>query len=69
VAEITISVDEIDAVLKQRLAAALSHKTGKQVSVKVIVDSSILGGIVARVGDTVIDGTVRSRLDQVKSLL
>jgi F-type H+-transporting ATPase subunit delta len=33
------------------------------------VDPSVLGGLVATVGDTVIDGTVRSRLDQVKSLL
>jgi F-type H+-transporting ATPase subunit delta len=35
----------------------------------VVVDPSVLGGLVATVGDTVIDGTVRSRLDQLKSLL
>ena len=35
---------------------ALSEATGKQVEVKVIVDATVLGGIVARVGDTVIDG-------------
>ena len=34
-----------------------------------IVDPSVLGGIVATVGDTVIDGTVRTRLDQLKSRL
>jgi F-type H+-transporting ATPase subunit delta len=39
------------------------------VEVKVVVDPSVLGGLVATVGDTVIDGTVRSRLDQLKSLL
>ena len=49
-----------------QLAAALSRATGKQVEVKVIVDPSVLGGLVARVGDTVIDGTVRHRLDQLK---
>ena len=32
-----------------------------------IVDPSVLGGLVATVGDTVIDGTVRTRLDQLKS--
>ena len=37
--------------------------TGKEVEVKVIVDPTVLGGVVARVGDTVIDGTVRHRLD------
>lgn len=54
---------------KTRLAAALANATGKQVELKVIVDPSVLGGLVAQVGDTVIDGSVRSRLDQIKSLL
>ena len=54
---------------KTRLAAALANATGKQVEVKVVVDPSVLGGLVATVGDTVIDGTVRSRLDQLKALL
>jgi F-type H+-transporting ATPase subunit delta len=52
-----------------RLAAALGAATGKVVEVKVIIDPSVLGGIVARVGDTVIDGTVRHRLDQLKEQL
>jgi F-type H+-transporting ATPase subunit delta len=37
--------------------------------VKVIVDPSVLGGIVATVGDAIIDGSVRTRLDQIRSLL
>jgi len=49
-----------------RLADALGRATGKRVTVKVIIDPSVLGGIVARVGDTVIDGSVRSRLEQLK---
>jgi F-type H+-transporting ATPase subunit delta len=52
---------------RKRLAEALGNATGKQVEVKVIVDPSVMGGIVAQVGDTVIDGTVRSRLDQLKN--
>jgi F-type H+-transporting ATPase subunit delta len=51
---------------RDRLARALSEATGKQVEVKVIVDESVLGGLVARIGDTVIDGTVRHRLEQLK---
>ena len=53
----------------QRAAArrgAVSRATGKHVEVKVIVDETVLGGIVATIGDTVIDGTVRHRLDQLK---
>jgi F-type H+-transporting ATPase subunit delta len=49
-----------------RLAAALGKATGKKVEVKVIVDPSVLGGIVAQVGDTVIDGSIRARLDQLR---
>jgi F-type H+-transporting ATPase subunit delta len=52
-----------------RLKAALANATGKQVDLKVVVDPSIVGGIVATVGDTVIDGSVRTRLDQLKSRL
>lgn len=54
---------------KSRLAEALGEATGKQVEVKVIVDQSIKGGVVARVGDTVIDGSVRRRLDQLRNSL
>ena len=43
----------------ERLADAL-RATGKQVEVKVVVDPTVLGGIVASIGDTVIDGTVRT---------
>jgi F-type H+-transporting ATPase subunit delta len=52
---------------RKRLAEALGEATGKQVEVKVVVDPSVMGGIVAQVGDTVIDGSVRSRLDKLKN--
>jgi F-type H+-transporting ATPase subunit delta len=65
VAEVRAAVP-LDDRLRDRLAQALSDATGKQVEVKVVVDPSVLGGIVARIGDTVIDGTVRRRLDQLK---
>jgi len=54
---------------KSRLAEALGKATGKQVEVKVIIDPSIQGGLVAQVGDTVIDGSVRRRLEQLKNAL
>jgi F-type H+-transporting ATPase subunit delta len=52
---------------RTRLAKALGKATGKDIEVKVVVDPSVLGGIVAQVGDTVIDGSVRRRLDQLRS--
>jgi F-type H+-transporting ATPase subunit delta len=52
---------------RKRLAKALTSATGRQVEVKVIVDPSVLGGVVAQVGDTVIDGSVRTRLDRLRN--
>lgn len=60
------SVTELTEDQRTRLAAALSNATGKQVEVKVIIDPSIMGGLVAEIGDTVIDGSVRHRLNQLR---
>ncbi len=68
VAEVRSAI-ELSPDQQDRLKAALANASGKNVDLKVVVDPSVLGGLVATVGDTVIDGTVRSRLDQVKSLL
>lgn len=65
VAEVRSAI-ALDGQQQQRLAAALARATGKQVEVKVVVDPSVLGGIVARVGDVVIDGSIRHRLEQLK---
>jgi len=65
VAEVRSAV-ELDPDQRERLAAALHKVTGKQVEVKVVVDPTVLGGIVATVGDTVIDGSVHTRLEQLK---
>lgn len=54
---------------KSRLADALGKATGKQVEVKVIIDPSVKGGLVSQVGETVIDGSVRRRLDQLRNTL
>lgn len=68
VAEVRSAV-ALSADQQSRLAAALERATGKSVNLKVVVDPSVLGGLIATVGDEVIDGSVRTRLDQVKSRL
>jgi len=68
VAEVRSAV-ELDADTVRRLETSLARATGKAVEVRVIVDPSILGGIVARVGDTVIDGSVRRRLDSLRQAI
>jgi F-type H+-transporting ATPase subunit delta len=68
VAEVRSAVP-LDDQQRARLAEALSRATGKNVEVKVSVDPNVLGGLVATIGDTVIDGTVRHRLDQLKETM
>ena len=52
-----------------RLEQALSQAVGHPVEARTVVDPQVLGGVVARVGDLVVDGTVRSRMNQVRALL
>ena len=65
VAEVRSAVP-LDEETIERLAAALGRATGKSVEVKVVVDQSVIGGIVARVGDTVIDGSLARRVDSLR---
>ena len=62
VAEVRTAVP-LDGEHRERLAEALGRATGKKVELKVVVDPSVVGGVVARVGDQVIDGTIRRRLE------
>jgi len=68
VAEVRTAV-ELDEATIARLTTALNKATGKDVEVKVVVDPTVIGGVVARVGDLVIDGTVSHRLDQLRETL
>ena len=53
----------------ERVTDALSKISGKQVLVTTKVDPSLIGGLVARVGDMVFDGTIRTQLNQLKESL
>jgi F-type H+-transporting ATPase subunit delta len=68
VAEVRSAVALSEADI-DRLRVALSSSTKKNVEVKVVVDPTVMGGIVTRMGDLVIDGTVRHRLDQLREQL
>ena len=52
-----------------RLKAALENATGASLNLKTVVDPSVIGGVVATVGDDVFDDSVRTRIDQLKSRL
>jgi len=51
-----------------RLADALKARTSKDVTVRNVVDPSVIGGVVTTIGDDVLDGSVRSRLAQLRDV-
>jgi F-type H+-transporting ATPase subunit delta len=54
---------------RDALAAALTRRTGKTVTLELSIDPQIMGGLLLRMGDTVIDGSIRSRLNQLRARL
>jgi len=68
VAEVRSAV-ELDDSERERLAAALFRTVGHPVEVRVQIDASVVGGMTVAIGDTVIDGSVRHRLDQLRETL
>ncbi|HET9690452.1 MAG TPA: ATP synthase F1 subunit delta [Acidimicrobiales bacterium] len=68
VAEVHVA-EPLDEGRLERLRTGLARTLGREVEVRQVVDPTVLGGIVARVGDTVIDGTIGHRLDQLRRSL
>ncbi|SDS36004.1 F0F1 ATP synthase subunit delta [Microterricola viridarii] len=65
VATVTSAVQLAPAQL-QRLAAALSGSYGRELRINQVVDPAVLGGLRVQVGDDVIDGSIASRLNDVR---
>ena len=54
---------------RQLVVARLAERTGKQIRIEEQLDPSIMGGVVAQVGDEIIDGSVRGRLESLRRAL
>lgn len=67
-ARVTLS-REVDAATRESLTAALTKALKKTVVPHLTVDKRILGGVVVRVGDTVMDGSVKHRLERLRGKL
>ena len=65
VAEVRSAVS-LDDGQREKLKQAIERASGKQVELKVVVDPTLIGGVLVRVGDQVFDGTVRHRLQMAK---
>lgn len=60
------TAEKIDKSAKEEIANQLSKKLGKKVKLDSVIDPSIVGGVVVRVGDTVYDNSVVGQLQQVR---
>jgi F-type H+-transporting ATPase subunit delta len=63
------SAQPLDAGALDRVRRALEQRTGKQVLLETAVDPELVGGVVARVGDLVLDGSVRTQLEDLRAKL
>lgn len=57
-----ISARELPGDVVSQVSGALSKATGREISLETLVDPSLLGGLVAQVGSTVLDGSLRTQL-------
>ena len=64
-----ISAIELDDALKKKIQQTLEKITGNKVILEVSVDPSIIGGIVAKVGDLVLDGSIKTQLNELKEAI
>jgi F-type H+-transporting ATPase subunit delta len=62
--DVTAAV-EIASAQEKELKGVLERQTGKHVRMRVTQDPDIMGGLVVRIGDTVLDGSVRHQLEQL----
>ena len=63
--QVTSAVPLDDAIV-QEIGSTIGEQTGKRVELSSQVDPDILGGIVVRVGNAILDASIRNRLEQLR---
>ena len=61
-----VSAVALDQALLDKAQSTLEHLTGNKVILETQVDPSIIGGIIAKVGDLVLDGSIKTQLNGLK---
>lgn len=67
-AEVT-SATALTAAQAEKLAATLKAKAGKEVKLKTAVDESLIGGMIVKLGSTMIDTSVKSKLSALQNAM
>ena len=64
-----VSATELSSETGEKIRTTLSKKTGKDIILEVEQDSSLIGGIVSRIGDLVLDGSIKTQLLNMRESL
>ncbi|HXE96821.1 MAG TPA: ATP synthase F1 subunit delta [Dongiaceae bacterium] len=59
----------LDAAQVNSIQSAMEKKTGKKVVPRMVVDQSLLGGVVTQIGDIAYDNSIKTQLKQIKDIL
>jgi len=62
-----VTAHPLDEARQQRLAEVLGKRLGRDVQLQARVDDQIIGGLIVRAGDLVIDASLRGSIDRLKS--
>jgi F-type H+-transporting ATPase subunit delta len=64
-----VSASELSSETVEKIRTTLSKRTGKDIILQVEQDPSLIGGIVSRIGDLVLDGSIKSQLLNMRESL
>lgn len=69
VAARVVSARPLDAAAKERIRAALARRVNADIAIDFAVDPELIGGVVARIGDLLLDGSLKTQLEQLGETL
>ncbi len=69
VAARVVSARPLDKAAQERIRAALARRVNADIAIEFAVDPDLIGGVVARIGDLLLDGSIRTQLEQLGETL
>ncbi len=64
-----VSAFPVDSGEKEKLSSIMEKRLGKKIEINTRVDESLIGGVIIRVGDSVVDASIKGRLKQLSNRL
>ena len=64
-----VTAYKLDGEQQNSIAGIIAERLGKQVNIKTSIEESLIGGAIIRAGDSIIDASLRGRLDELRNEL